>query len=154
MARVSVQLKKNGFTLVEILMAAAILATALCGILLVYNSCSALIITSKDSSVAMAAAAAKLEEIRSYNPFSNITAAYNLKTYNITGLPNAKGVIYVDSITDPSVLTINTSVCWRQGNRVIGEDQNLNGVLNTGEDTNGNGYIDSPVGLSARMTNR
>lgn len=36
-------------------------------------------------------------------------------------------------------------VCYREKNRIIGEDANLNGVLDAGEDDNENGELDSPA---------
>jgi hypothetical protein len=41
---------------------------------------------------------------------------------------------------------IRIVACWRnQNGRVIGEDKNLNGTLDAGEDLDGNGLIDSPA---------
>jgi len=63
------------------------------------------------------------------------------------------GVVYVDD-TNPELLEVTVSVCWQQVLRVIGEDKNLNGVLDAGEDTNGNGKIDSSVQLVTRIVNK
>jgi len=52
------------------------------------------------------------------------------------------------------LLQATVSVCWRQKNRVIGEDKNLNGALDAGEDANGNKIIDSPVELTTLIVNR
>ncbi len=51
-------------------------------------------------------------------------------------------------------MLVTVTFCWRQSNgRLMGEDSNLNGALNTGEDVNGNGTIDSPVQLIAYIYN-
>ena len=133
-----------GFTLVELLVSVAILTFALCGILVTYSSCVTLVKTSKNVNSATNAAQAVIEEIRTYL-FDDI-AGYDGTSYPVTDIPEGRGVVYVDD-TNPELLEVRTSVCWRQGNRVIGEDTNLNGVLNAGEDANGNGVIDSAVTL-------
>ena len=50
-----------------------------------------------------------------------------------------------DVLTD--LLQIEVVVCFRAGRRIVGEDQNLNGVLDSGEDTNSDGKLSSPVSL-------
>ncbi len=57
------------------------------------------------------------------------------------------GVSYV-TLVNPSLAQITVSYCWRQKNGLfVGEDVDLDGNLDPGEDTNGNGIIDSPVQL-------
>lgn len=46
--------------------------------------------------------------------------------------------------TTTCLLRVKAVICWKDKNRVFGEDQNLNGVLDAGEDINKNGEIDSP----------
>jgi hypothetical protein len=101
------------------------------------------------------AAQKKIEEIRNYS-FSDIYNDYNNTTFTVDEMPsgNSKGVIYVDN-SNPDLLKLTVSVCWRQrGTLVVGEDRNLNGVLNTGEDLNGNNMIDSTVQLVTLIANR
>ena len=62
---------KKGFVLLELLLATAIAAFAVCGILLVYIVGMDLIKTSKNASIATSAAQGVLEEIRN-TPFTNI----------------------------------------------------------------------------------
>jgi len=143
---------KKGLTLPEMLLAAVIASFALCGILLTYVTCMDTVKTSKNVSIATGAAQGLIEEIRS-TPFPQIIANYDRLTFNVNGIPSSRGIIYVDD-TDPELLLITVSVCWRQDNRIIGEDTNLNGVLNAGEDTNGNGIIDSTVELVTQVVNR
>jgi len=65
------------------------------------------------------------------------------------------GVVYVDDTANSELLDVTVSVCWRQGNKVIGEDTNLNGVLDVGEDTIiANNIIDSTVELVTQVANR
>lgn len=144
---------QRGFTLIEITIAVGILAFALCAILAAYISLYALSATSRNINIATNGALGVIEEIRS-TPFSQIMATYNGFNFVLNDIPQSQGVVYVDN-TDPDLLQVTISVCWRQqNNRVIGEDLNLNGILDPGEDTNLNGIIDSPVELVTRITNR
>jgi hypothetical protein len=64
-------------------------------------------------------------------------------------------VVYMNDV-NPDLLEITISVCWRQGGRVMGEDTDLDGNLDAGEDKSSplNGIIDSPVELVTRVANR
>jgi len=146
------KIKKGGFTLVEILLAVAILAFVLCSILVTYVSCLTLIATSKSINIATNACLGLVEEIRS-DPFVRIIDDYNGLNFIVNEIPASMGVVYVDD-TNPELLQVTVSICWRQGNRVIGEDADLNGFLDAGEDANGNGIIDSPVQLVTLIANR
>ncbi len=101
------------------------------------------------SQQALAGIQSQLDRIKN-TPFSTIVATYDNTTFTNTNL-TGMGKIYVDD-TDPHLLVIKVVYCWRQSNnRVIGEDTNLNGVLNTGEDKNGNGQIDSYVQVQTQI---
>jgi len=162
---------KKGFVLLEVMLATAIAAFAVCGILLTYITGMDLIRISKNASIATSAAQGVLERIRN-TPFPVIPGMIfvvngtnyppivvnsNLTRWNfplpVNNLPTNRCAVYVNN-TDPEFLLITISVCWRQGNRVIGEDINLNGALDAGEDTNGNLIIDSTVELITQMVNR
>ena len=137
----------------EMLLAVAILAYILCGMLAMYISCFDLISTSRNMSIATNAAEGLMEQIRSYN-FTQIASDYDQLTFTVNGLPAQNmGVVYVND-TNPELLQVTISVCWRQKGRIIGEDTNLNGVLNGAEDVNGNNIIDSPVELVSLIVNR
>ncbi|MFH2138834.1 MAG: prepilin-type N-terminal cleavage/methylation domain-containing protein [Candidatus Omnitrophota bacterium] len=88
-------------------------------------------------------------------PFDDISPNYHNTQFTLNeltnkGVPNL-GTITVD-LTEPSfLLKFRIVVCWRQGNRMIGEDANLNGVLDSGEDTNLNGLIDSPCAMETAV---
>lgn len=143
----------RGFGLAEILLAVAILVFALCGILAMHTTCLVLMATSKNVNIATNAAQGLIEEIRSA-PFAQIIDDYNGLNFIVNNIPSSRGVVYVDD-TNPDLLEVTISVCWKQGNRIIGEDTNLNGVLNAGEDKSPyNQIIDSPVELVTRISNR
>jgi hypothetical protein len=145
-------ISKKGFSLAEMLLAAAIAAFALSGILATYATCFYLIMTSKNVSIATGAAQGLIEEIRN-TPFPQIIDNYSNLNFIVNDIPSSRGVVYIDD-TNPELLKVIISVCWRQGTIIMGEDKNLNGVLNAGEDANGNGIIDSPVELSTLISNR
>lgn len=142
----------TGFTLLEILLAVGILGSMLCAILVTYASCFVLSATAKNSNISTNAALSLIEEIRS-SPFNRIIDDYNGLNFLVNGIPLSRGVIYVNN-ANPDFLEVTVVICWRQGNRVIGEDINLNGTLDAGEDLNGNGIIDSPVKFVTRVVNR
>lgn len=149
------RLSDRGFTLIEVMIAAAILAIVICGILATYISCFELISTSRNFTFAVNAAQRKIEEIRDYN-FSQIYPDYNNQSFTVGEMSagDSLGIVYVDDAS-PDLLEVTISVCWRQRqNRIIGEDLNLDGVLGPGEDANGNNMIDSPVQLVTLITER
>jgi prepilin-type N-terminal cleavage/methylation domain-containing protein len=133
-----------GFTLMELMIAALILALVLVGLLASYITCMQLAEIAKNTSLAMNAIRAKAEEITAH-PFDNIKTDYDTVTF-IPSTLNGIGVSYVDD-TNPDLLKITITVCWRQSRgRVIGEDSDLDGQLDVGEDTiNANGILDSPA---------
>jgi len=149
---------KEGFILLEVLIATAIAAFAVCGILFLYIAGMDLIRTSKNASIATNAIQGLIENIRN-TPFPDIVTTYNLLEFSvdgispINGVPSNSGIVYVDD-TDPELLLVTISVCWRQGNRIIGEDANFNGELDAGEDVNNNLIIDSPVELVTQVAIR
>jgi hypothetical protein len=92
------------------------------------------------------------EEMRN-SAFNRIVDDYSGLNFIVNDIPQSRGVVYVDD-TNPELLQVTISVCWRQGNRVIGEDTNLNGQLDAGEVDNGNNIIDSPVQIVTIIANR
>lgn len=151
----TMKLSDRGFTLIEVMLAAGILVIVLSGILATYISCFELISTSQNLTLAVNAAQRRIEEMRDYS-FSQIYADYNNQIFTVGEITigNSQGVIYVDN-SNPDLLEITVSVCWRQrGGRIIGEDLDLDGILDAGEDANVNGIIDSPAQLVTLISER
>jgi len=144
-------MSRRGFTLAETLVATLVVAVALCGIMGVYVGFFDLLATSKNVNIATNAAQGLMEQIRN-DTFTNIADDYDGNIYTVNNMPSNKLVVYVNT-TNPELLVVTISVCWKQKNRLFGEDKNLNGILDTGEDTNGNGIIDSTVQLVALVSN-
>ena len=151
---------EKGFTLVEIVFVAAISAFILVGMIHLYILTSVQSEVAGKMTLAVSEAQNKLEEIRN-TPYSEIATDYASggtpgNTFDLT-LLEGKGVIYIDS-SNPELLGLEVVVCWKDKyDRVIGEDLNLNGMLDDGEDstTSGTlGKIDSPVILKTMITRR
>lgn len=131
--------------MVEVLVAGAILVFCLCGLLVTYVDCFILNETTRNTTLTVSGARAKLEEVKQES-FDNLMNR-NGETFDIQGLAAAKGRVEVSNIADyPDLRQVRIIVCWRQSqNRVIGEDKNLNGALDSAEDTNANNRLDSPI---------
>lgn len=143
--------KKKGFTLIELMVALAILAFCLTGLLLTYIGMLVLNETTRNLTIATNAAQTELEKLRnqSNQPLGfDSLVNFNGATFDVPGFiaGNAKGRIEVANAGYADLNQVRIVVSWKQrGARIIGEDTNLNGVLNAGEDQNGNGILDSPA---------
>ncbi len=136
---------KEGMTLPELMIATGILALCMTGILISYLRSMELNEISGNMSTAVKAAESRLALIRS-TTFATIKATYDHVAFDIPGL-DAKGVSYIDDST-PDLLKVDVCVSWRTTNgRVFGQDKNVNGQIDTGEDTDNNGMLDAPVQL-------
>ena len=147
--------QKSGFTLFELVIAVAILVVAITGILATFAKFIALNEDARSLTIALTSCQDKMEEIRNSN-FDTVFANYNGTSFNPDGftLNEAKGAIYVDN-TNPKLLEIYMSVSWRgTSNRIIGEDTNLNGVLDLGEDLNGDTRLNAPAEIITLMSRR
>lgn len=146
--------KKDGVTLVELLIATLILGSTFTALLLSFVRSMELNEISGHSAIAVLAAKNKLAEIEN-TAYNQIFANYNNVSFTLpagSGI-NGIGVTYVNN-ADPDLLQITVTFCWQEKNgRNIGEDTNLNGQLNAGEDQNGNGILDSPVTFSTSIYN-
>jgi len=140
----------NAFTLVEVLVVVGILTVVIVGMLNLFVYTSATASLAGNKTTAVAAAQSKMEEIRSHDYDLILTDYVSGGTLGDTFLlnsPNGIGTIYIDS-TDPDLLEIRIVVCWEdKHDRIIGEDINLNGILDIGEDLDLSGEIDSIVNL-------
>ena len=141
-----------GFTLPEVLVAALVTIIAFVGILYTYARYIELDEVARNTSIVLQAAQNKIESIKNTD-YDQIAGTFNNQTFTVAGITNNKGVVTIDS-TNPKLMLITVTVCWKQNNnRLIGEDSNLNGAFNVGEDKNGNGVLDSPVQLVAYIYN-
>jgi len=137
------------------MIAAAVLVVALLGLLGVFTNCFGLNETARNLTIAINGAQERLEQIRNAD-FGTIIANYN-GPFNVSGLD---GIGRVDATyvagSNNNLIDTRVVICWRQGrNRIIGEDINLNGNLDAGEDVNPtNGSLDSPAQLVTLITEK
>jgi Tfp pilus assembly protein PilV len=145
----------KGLNLLELMTATAVLVIAVCGLLAIFTKLLALNENARRLTLAMTSAHEKMEEIRDSN-FDTLYSAYNGTRFDPRGLPpaDAEGNVTVIN-TDPSLLKIYVTVSWKgRSDKITGEDLNLNGALDPGEDLNGNNRLDSPAGIVSLMGRR
>lgn len=139
------------------MVASMIVAITLVSMMRVFIYCSTLAEISRNLTAAMAEAQNTVEQIRNHN-YSSIAVDYGSggtpgNTFSLT-LLNGKGAITINS-SNADLLQVDVVVSWQdQNNRIVGEDLDLDGVLDVGEDANGNGVLDSPVKLSTLVARR
>lgn len=142
---------ESGFTLVEVVLAAGILAFILVAMVKVFIYSSTQAELAGNKTLATLAAQSRLEEIRNHD-YDSIVSDYDGSTFDPPGL-NGKGKVYVGGSAE--LLEIEIVVCWQDKyNRIIGEDKDLDGVLDVGEDIDGNSKISSPVTVVTGLTRR
>ena len=147
----------SGFTLLELLITTGVMMVAIAGLLQLFVGCLWQSESSGKLTGAMAEAYGKWEEVQATN-FDNI-----IPNFSKGGVPGnvfplattaGNGAVYLQAIS-PDVLQVDIVVSWRdKGNDVVGEDKNLNGILDGGEDLNNNGRLDSPTSLTALIARR
>lgn len=143
----NLQAKHNhGMTLLELMIATAVLIIAITGLLAALTGLFTLNENAGKLTLAMTAAQDKIEEIRNAN-FDTLFSAYNAAHFDPDGfLPSQAEANIVINDTNPDLLQVCVSVSWMgRSNKIIGEDLNLNGGLDAGEDLNGDLRLSSPA---------
>lgn len=130
------------------MVATGVLVVAISGLMASFAHLASLNENSRKLTLAITASLDKMEEIRN-SDFSNLYAAYNASNFEPNGFDaagiDAEGAISIDN-SDPALLEVCVSVSWRErSNRIIGEDLNLNGAFDAGEDSNGDNRLSSPA---------
>ncbi|MBU0633444.1 MAG: prepilin-type N-terminal cleavage/methylation domain-containing protein [Candidatus Omnitrophica bacterium] len=152
--RKKIKKNKRGFTLVEVLVSLGILAIAVASTMQLMIFLVQLSETNDIMLPTMNSLEGIMDEIRNA-PFEDITSAYDDTTFTLDeldgrGIQNM-GVITVDTIEANYLLRVKIVLCWKQKNRVMGEDKNFNGLLDLGEDENGNNELDSPCSIEGSV---
>ena len=133
----------------EVLLAVSILAFCLCGILITYMNMFVLSDLTRNFTKVSNGLQLKLEEIKRMS-FTGLSAL-NGTRFELNGFASsdAEGVVEVSDADAmyPDLKRVRIIVSFRSHNRIIGEDTNLNGILNAGEDVNGNARLDSSLEL-------
>lgn len=148
---------KSGFTLIELMIVVGVLSFTIAGMMQLYFFVGKHIEMAGNITRVLNDTQNKIEEMRSHN-YDDIVADYAIggvpgNTFALTGLTGI-GAVTIDN-TDPDLLIIRVVASWRDRfNYTIGEDANFNGILDEGEDANGDGVISSPVMLMTMIANR
>jgi hypothetical protein len=148
----------SGFTLVELVITVGTTLIAVLGSIQLFTYCMWQSENSGNLTSSMQEAFAKVEEIRA-TPYGDIMTTFgplagqasrSFTPTRVRGL----GIIYVNEVA-PDLLQVEVVVNWQErGRYVVGEDRNLNGLLDGGEDGDGNGRISSPASLVTLVTRR
>ncbi len=165
--------RNKGYSLVEVLVAVAIIVIVVSGLFRLFIYCAGMAEITGNITFAISEAQDKIEEIRNAS-FDDIASTYGAspgntfesskisEDINLNGVLDTgedingngsidsygRGVIYVTAL-NADLLQVDVAVCWRgPDGRLFGEDSDLDGVLDAGEDKNGNGQIDSTAGVS------
>jgi len=87
-----------------------------------------------------------MEEIKkmSFDSLSLGGKPFNLTDYGFV-YSESKGRVEVSNTPYSDLKRIRLIGCFKSRQRIIGEDKDLDGILDTGEDSNGNGRLDSPL---------
>ena len=142
--------RSSGMTLVELMVAVLLLLPILTVVMQNFITCMTLNSSSEDTSKVIWQERSLLAAMEKTS-FHDIKGTYDKKTFPLAG-PQGYLTTYVDeanSITDTDLLVVYISATWKdRSGRYTGEDVNLNGTLDAGEDKNGNDRLDSNVGFS------
>lgn len=136
---------KESFSLLELMIGSAILMFIIIGMLSTYVACFELNEFTRNFTLVNNALQAQMETIRE-TPFTSLLALDGT-TFTLEGFPatGAKGLIDVYSTSYADLIYVRLVACWKQkSGRVIGEDKNLNGSLDSGED-DGDNVLESPA---------
>jgi prepilin-type N-terminal cleavage/methylation domain-containing protein len=150
--------KIRGLTLIEVLIATVVLVVALLSTLGLLSHSLSLPQGNKDSTIALHEAEAMMEQICA-DDYLTIRQRYATVAQtpftiaNLTGM----GTVYANELPGAinGLMRVKVVVCYRHKNRIIGEDADLDGILDTGEDTIlTNGELDSPCQLETVIVNK
>lgn len=110
----------TGFTLVELMLAAAILAFVLVGLLVVFINCILLNESNRNFILAYSALQAQMEEIKNTTNLDSLDALNNT-AFSLSGFPTgtSQGWIVVNG-TD-RLRTVTIFACFMSRNRLIGD---------------------------------
>ena len=150
--------RKSGVSLVEILVAGFILAFVIVLIIkgMTYNS--SIIDRNLQITLALSQAETVMERLRNHE-YKSITNDFGANgmygpVFSLNGIDGI-GAVNLNNIND-DLIQVDIIISWRDDitGRILGEDKNLNGRLDGGEDTNNNGILNSPVSLSSLIANK
>lgn len=153
-------MKKRAMTLIEVLVSILIAALLVSAVFSVYPVLFEGVNISSQEMIAWGLARTEMETLKNTGFETLLSAGYDPQTENpkinlfsTASLANSSGVYYVKKMIDSQgqtlddLLEIEVVVCFKIGNRFIGEDKNLNSSLDGLEDSDSNHRISSPITL-------
>jgi len=153
-------MKTKGLSLIEIMVSMVILSLVVGAMFSIYPAIFSGTNVSFQKIRAWEIARTQMEALKTTDFAILLAQAYRpwdqspiLRTFATTQLPNSSGVYYVRRMRDKTgtILTdlveAESVVCFRAATRSVGEDQNLNSILDSGEDVNSDRKISSPINL-------
>jgi prepilin-type N-terminal cleavage/methylation domain-containing protein len=133
---------KAGFTLAELALSVAIFAITAVGIASVFISSASISESAGNITSMVNIAREEIEDTVRGTTYDNLNNYFKLPPNSPTDTSIACYVSDHPNINNLRQVTI--VVCYREGlNRVIGEDSDLDGVLDGGEDLNADGRLSS-----------
>lgn len=143
----------SGFSLLELVIAASIFAVAVCGVASLFVSLTALAKSAGNITRMTNLAREELENNVYTADFETLNSYHLLPPAVPAGTSLACYIQDHGSINNLKQAII--VVCYRQkSNMVMGEDKNLNGILDAGEDSNGDGRLSSLCEFAAFVTRK
>jgi Tfp pilus assembly protein PilE len=140
------RLQRSGMTLMELMIAVMLLLPLLTVVMQNFITCVHLNASAEGTSKAIWQERTLVAAIQETS-FHSIFDTYDQKKFPLVGM-NGYIVTYV-APTSSDLWTVYVSATWKdRRGRYNGEDVNLNGQLDAGEDKNGNNRLDSNVGFS------
>ena len=161
-------MKRNcGFTLIEVMIAAVILAVAVLSMLGLFTRSLALAESMRHLTIAQFEVKQMMEHMctPSYQGIRDVYTNNGFRKetpFNIVGL-TGKGTVYVNELAGGAygLRRIKVVVCYRSKGGIVGEDNGsgtggiaLDGIVNGLEDANRNGELDSPCQMETVVTNK
>lgn len=161
-------MSRKSFTLIEVLLSLLIISLSIGIVFMIYPTLFEGVRISSQKVLAWEDIKYQIELLKN-TPFKNLYAkSYDpenqapvANTFHTSNVPRSRGVYYIeqvyadlngdgnfDEICD-DLLKIEVLICLKVGRRLLGEDSNLNGILEKEEDKNADGKISSVLSLNA-----
>jgi type II secretory pathway pseudopilin PulG len=137
---------KKAFSLLELMISCAILMFIVIGLLYSYIACFELNEFNRSLTLASNALQAQIEQLRETD-FDSLQLLDGTN-FSLSGFSSGDAIglrdIYATTYSD--LTYVRLVACWRQkSGRVIGEDTNLDGTLQSSEDKDLDNIMDSPA---------
>jgi prepilin-type N-terminal cleavage/methylation domain-containing protein len=156
--------RRRGMTLLELMLAIVVFLVAAGTLVMVLTRSRAQAAFLGELQLALNAVHSELEAIQAEH--FDLMAGNRERAVDLQGQgrlpPNTPPIMLSvsirsadDSTAEPDLVDVHVAACWRSMGRDIGEDRSpCNGRTDPGEDTNGNGWLDSPAMASVRLARR